>query len=126
MLPATAEVITGFVAAAEEAPEELFAVANVMKAPPMPFVPAEHHGKPVLMALMVYAGNAEAGERAVAPFRALATPLADMVKPIRYPEMYEGPEARGRRAPPAPTCSSTASPTEAPRRSSSTSRARPR
>ena len=58
----------------------------------MPFVPAEHHGKPVLMALMVYAGNAEAGERAVAPFRALATPLADMVKPIRYPEMYEGPE----------------------------------
>ena len=49
MLPATAEVITGFVAAAEEAPEELSAVANVMKAPPMPFVPAEHHGKPVLM-----------------------------------------------------------------------------
>ena len=92
MLPATAEVIEGFVAAAEEAPEELSAIANVMKAPPMPFVPAEQHGKPVLMALMVYAGDAEAGERAIAPFRALATPLADMVKPIRYPEMYEGPE----------------------------------
>lgn len=92
MLPATAEVITGFVAAAEKAPEELSAVANVMKAPPMPFVPAEHHGKPVLMALMVYAGNAEAGEQAIAPIRALAAPLADMVKPIRYPEMYDGPE----------------------------------
>jgi FAD/FMN-containing dehydrogenase len=92
MLPATAEVINGFVAAAEAAPEELSAIANVMKAPPMPFVPEEQHGKPVLIALMVYAGDAEAAERAIAPLRALATPLADMVKPIRYPEMYEGPE----------------------------------
>ena len=92
MLPATAEVINGFVAAAEAAPEELSAIANVMKAPPMPFVPEEQHGKPVLIALMVYAGDAEAAERAIAPLRALATPLADTVKPIRYPEMYEGPE----------------------------------
>jgi FAD/FMN-containing dehydrogenase len=30
----------------------------------------------------------EAGERALAPFRALATPLADMVRPMKYPEMY--------------------------------------
>ena len=58
----------------------------------MPFIPAEQHGKPVVMALMVYAGGAEAGERAIAPIRALATPLADMVRPIRYPEMYAGPE----------------------------------
>ena len=92
VLPASAEVITGLVAAAEAAPEELSMIANVMKAPPMPFIPAEQHGKPVVMALMVYAGDAEAGERAIAPIRALATPLADMVRPIRYPEMYEGPE----------------------------------
>jgi len=31
---------------------------------------------------------AEAGQRAVAPFRALATPIADMVKPMPYPEIY--------------------------------------
>jgi hypothetical protein len=37
---------------------------------------------------MCYAGETEAGERALAPFQALATPLADMVRPIRYPEMY--------------------------------------
>jgi FAD/FMN-containing dehydrogenase len=92
LLPASAEVITGLVAAAEAAPEELSMIANIMKAPPMPFVPAEQHGKPVVMALMVYAGDAEAGERAIAPIRALATPLADMVRPIRYPEMFEGPE----------------------------------
>ncbi len=92
MLPASTEVITGLVAAAEAAPEELSIIANIAKAPPLPFVPAEQHGKPIVMALMVYAGDAEAGERALAPIRALATPLADMVRPMRYPEIYDGPE----------------------------------
>ena len=27
-----------------------------------------------------------------APFRALAAPYADMIRPMRYPELYEGPE----------------------------------
>ena len=93
LLPASADVITGLVAAADAAPEELSMIANILKAPPLPFIPAEQHGKPVVIALMVYAGGAEAGERAIAPIRALATPLADMVRPIRYPEMYAGPEA---------------------------------
>ena len=35
-----------------------------------------------------YAGDAEAGERAIAPFRALATPLADLLRPMPYPEIY--------------------------------------
>ena len=35
----------------------------------------------------------EAGQRAIAPFRALATPLADMVRPMRYPEIYPPEEA---------------------------------
>jgi FAD/FMN-containing dehydrogenase len=88
MLPATAEAVLGFIAAARAAPEELSTIANVMPAPPMPFVPAEHHGKLVVLGLMCYAGPADAGERAVAPFRALGTPLADMLRPISYPEMY--------------------------------------
>jgi hypothetical protein len=88
LLPATPEVIAGFIAAADAAPEELSTIANVMPAPPMPFVPAEHHGRLVVFALMVYAGDLEAGERALAPFRKLAEPLADMLRPMRYPEMY--------------------------------------
>jgi hypothetical protein len=88
LLPATPETITGFIAESEAAPEELSTIANIMPAPPMPFVPPEHHGKMVIMGLLCYAGDAEAGERALAPFRALAEPLADMVKPISYPEMY--------------------------------------
>lgn len=89
LLPATPEVIDSFVAEAEAAPEELSTIANIMPAPPMPFVPAEHHGRLIIMAMLVYAGELEAGERAIAPFRALATPLADTIGPKHYPEMYE-------------------------------------
>jgi FAD/FMN-containing dehydrogenase len=92
MLPANTGVITGLVAIADAAPEELSIIANIAKAPPLPFVPSQEHGKPVVIALMVYAGDAEAGERALAPIRALATPLVDTVRPMRYPEIYEGPE----------------------------------
>ena len=88
VLPATAETIAGFIAAAETAPEELGTIANVMPCPPMPFVAEEHHGALVNMAMLAFAGDAESGERALAPFRALAEPLADMVRPIPYPEMY--------------------------------------
>jgi len=88
VLPATAETIAGFIAAAEAAPEELGTIANVMPCPPMPFVAEEHHGALVNMAMLAFASDAESGERALAPFRALAEPLADMVRPIPYPEMY--------------------------------------
>jgi len=88
ILPATPEIIASFVAEAEAAPEKLSTIANVMPAPPMPFVPSEHHGQLIIMALLCYAGPTDAGERAVAPFRALAEPIADMVKPMPYPEIY--------------------------------------
>src|SRR5215213_10891287 len=89
VLPATPEVIASFVAEAEAAPDELSTIANVMVAPPMPFLPAEAHGKLVIMAMLVYAGEVDEGERAIAPFRALATPLADSVGPAPRPETYE-------------------------------------
>jgi len=88
VLPATAETVAGFIAAAEAAPEELSTIANVMPCPPMPFVAEEHHGTLVNMAMVAYAGAAEDGQAALAPFRALAEPLADMVRPIPYPEMF--------------------------------------
>jgi FAD/FMN-containing dehydrogenase len=96
VLPATPAVITGFLAAAEAAPDELSTIANVMLAPPMPFIPEAAHGQPILIALVAYAGPVEQGEAMVAPFRALATPYADMIRPMRYPELYEGPEQEAR------------------------------
>jgi len=88
VLPATPEVIASFVAEAQAALEELSTIANVMVAPPMPFLAAGAHGELVIMAMVVYAGEVDEGERAIAPFRALATPLADMVRPMRYSEIY--------------------------------------
>jgi FAD/FMN-containing dehydrogenase len=96
-LPATADTIAGFIAAAEAAPEELGTIANVMPCPPMPFVPEDLHGSLVIMGMLFWSGPAEAGEAAIGPFRALATPLADFVRPMRYPEMFppEEPPAEG-------------------------------
>jgi FAD/FMN-containing dehydrogenase len=92
MLPASPEVITGFLEAAKAAPEELSTIANVMVAPPMPMIPEEAHGKPIIMGLAAYVGPVDKGEEVFAPFRALATPYADMLRPMKYPELYEGPE----------------------------------
>jgi hypothetical protein len=89
ILPATPDTIASFIAAAEAAPEDLSTIANVMPAPPMPFLSAQYHGQLVIFAIVVHAGGGEAGERAVAPLRAIATPLADMIKPMRYPEIYQ-------------------------------------
>jgi FAD/FMN-containing dehydrogenase len=88
ILPATADSVTRFMAEAEAAPDELSGIANVMGAPPMPFLPAEVHGKLIVFAMLVYAGDVESGERVLARFRSIATPLADMMKPMTYPEVY--------------------------------------
>ena len=96
VLPATAEVLAGLVGAMQDGPEELGVIANVMPCPPLPFVPAEHHGALVVMALVCFAGPADDAPAALAPLRALATPLADLLRPITYPEMFppENPEYR--------------------------------
>jgi hypothetical protein len=86
-------VVAGFVAAADAAPEELTTIANVMPAPPMPFIAPEHHGRIVVLALVCYAGDADAGERVLAPFRRLAAPVADMLKPMAYHEIYPPEDA---------------------------------
>jgi FAD/FMN-containing dehydrogenase len=88
VLPATPDVVAGFLAEAEAAPDELTTIANVMPCPPLPMVPEDRHGELVVFAFITYAGDAEAGEKVLAPFRALATPVADLVRPITYPEMY--------------------------------------
>jgi FAD/FMN-containing dehydrogenase len=89
VLPARPDVVSAFVAEAEAAPDDLSTIANVMTAPPMPFLPEEHHGRPVMMVMLVHAGATDAGERVIARLRALATPIVDMIRPSRYAEVYE-------------------------------------
>ena len=92
ILPATPEVITGFLDAAEAAPQELSTIADVTLAPSVPFLPEDAHGEPILIGQMAYVGPVERGEAVLGPFRALAKPHADMVRPMRYPELYDAPE----------------------------------
>ena len=87
-LPATPETVAGFVAAAQAAPEELSTIANVMPAPPMPFLPADVHGKMVILGMLAFAGPDDEAQKALAPFRALAKPYADFIKPGSYLQMY--------------------------------------
>ena len=95
VLPATADAIASFLAEADSAPDELSTILNIMTAPPMPFLPEEVHGKMILMAMMFYAGDAEAGERVMSKFRAIATPHADMLRPLTYPEMFPPEDSGG-------------------------------
>jgi FAD/FMN-containing dehydrogenase len=93
VLPATPDAIASFVATAQAAPDELSTVASVVPAPPLPFLPEEHHGRRVVMATLVYAGAVEDGWRAIAPFRTLAAPLADLLRPMPYAQIYPPAEA---------------------------------
>jgi FAD/FMN-containing dehydrogenase len=87
-LPATPETVAGFVAAANAAPESMSTIANVMPAPPLPFLPPEVHGKLVILGMLAFAGPDAEAQLALAPFRALARPYADFVKPGPYTQMY--------------------------------------
>lgn len=88
VLPATAENIAKFAALADAAPEALSTIALVMPIPPVPFVPAEFHGTLALIGMMAFSGAPDAATAALAPFRAIAAPIADLVGPAPYSSMY--------------------------------------
>ena len=93
VLPATAEVLAGFAAAAAAAPDELTTIALVLPCPPLPFLPPELYGRTVLVGMLAYAGPADRAQAVLAPFRALARPYADLVGPAPYSSMYLPEEA---------------------------------
>jgi FAD/FMN-containing dehydrogenase len=66
-----------------DAPDELMTIVVHRKAPPLPFVPQELHGKPVVMVIVCWVGDVEAGEKFIKPLREFGSPVADvcMVKP---------------------------------------------
>ncbi len=85
----SADVLRGVLAIAAEAPDELTTITEIMPAPPAPFIPEEMVGTPVMFVLMVYAGDPASGQPIVDRFRALATPIADLVAPMPYGGIYE-------------------------------------
>jgi FAD/FMN-containing dehydrogenase len=59
-----------------------------MHAPPAPFIPVDRVGELSVMLTFVHAGDSPAGEQAIAPFRALAEPIADLAGVMPYPGIY--------------------------------------
>src|SRR6516165_6687920 len=69
---------------ANEAPDELTIWAVMRKAPPLPFLQTEWHGKEVLIFAACYSGDMEEGQKAVKPLRALGSPIADVISPHQF------------------------------------------
>ena len=88
ILPASREVIRGYLEYSANAPDELSTIGNLIVLPPLPFVAPEDVGKVVLAVIVCWTGSIEEGQKAVAPLRALATPVADTLRPMPYPEIY--------------------------------------
>jgi FAD/FMN-containing dehydrogenase len=84
---------------APEAPDELGMTMSMMLAPPLPFLPPEQIGKPVVALVLVWTGDLAEGERALAPLRRMGTPLADAVGVAPYvalQSMLDGGAPHGR------------------------------
>ncbi|MCC8393038.1 FAD-binding oxidoreductase [Paraburkholderia sp. MMS20-SJTR3] len=75
-------------AAAPAMPEELAVWAVARLAPPLPFLPPEVHGKPVLVFAMCFNGPVENGPAAVEAVRAFGTPVGEHLGPMPY-EMWQ-------------------------------------
>jgi FAD/FMN-containing dehydrogenase len=88
VLPATAETISGTVAWAKQAPDEVSAIINIMPTFPMPMIPEKFQGQLSVMVMLIYAGNPAAGEKIVAPLKALAEPWAEHLQTMRYKDIF--------------------------------------
>lgn len=67
--------------ALETAPDELTCWVVMRKAPPLPFLPTEWHGREILVLAMCYCGDLKAGEAATARLRSIGKPIVDVVAP---------------------------------------------
>jgi FAD/FMN-containing dehydrogenase len=61
-----------------QAPDELMTIVVHRKAPPLAFVPAELHGKPIVGVVCCYAGPVEEGEKVVRPMKEYGSPALDL------------------------------------------------
>ena len=88
-LPLSQQVLRGLIDVSVEAPEELTQISFVMPLPPAPFIAPELVGTPAIAVMPVFSGPLDQGEAAMAPFRALAKPYADLLGPMPYTAQYQ-------------------------------------
>jgi FAD/FMN-containing dehydrogenase len=69
----------------ESAPEEMGLFPGFQIAPPLPFIPEEHHGKTCAIMAACWAGPLDKGEKALAPIQNVAPRVGELVTPMPYP-----------------------------------------
>ncbi len=81
-------ILQEYVRLATAAPDGLSTEAMLILAPPAPFISADKQGTPVVAIVVCYTGDLSDGEQAVAPLRQIASPLADLVAPMPYSNIF--------------------------------------
>jgi hypothetical protein len=67
-----------------DAPDDLMTIVIHRKAPALPFVPPELHGRLVVAVACCYAGPVDEGEQVVRPLKAFGSPVLDLCEPKPY------------------------------------------
>jgi FAD/FMN-containing dehydrogenase len=69
---------------AATAPDELTTIFELSVAPPLPILPEDVHGKPIVMVGACYAGAPDEGVGVVQPLKEFGSPIADLLEPKPY------------------------------------------
>lgn len=67
-----------------DAPDEVGIMGNLRLAPPLPVVPEELHGKPIVGLVVCYVGPIEEAEEVLRPLREFQSPAVDGIMPKPY------------------------------------------
>ena len=82
-----------------DSPDELMTVVLHRIAPPLPFVPEELHGKPVVTVVPCWVGDLGEGEKFIAPLKSFGSPVADVCTPkpfLTHQSMFDPSFVPGR------------------------------
>jgi FAD/FMN-containing dehydrogenase len=72
-----------------DAPDALQAYAGVIAAPAAPFIPEQHHGRPIVAVAACHAGPHEEGLAAIEPLRRLGEPVVDLLGTLPYAQVQQ-------------------------------------
>lgn len=78
------DILKGYRDVAAAMPDDLSCWVVLRKAPPLPFLSEEWHGREVLVFAVCYVGDPKAADDAIEPLRALGEPIADVIGPTPY------------------------------------------
>ncbi|MGD8277246.1 MAG: FAD-binding oxidoreductase [Gemmatimonadota bacterium] len=75
---------------AADAPDDVTAWALIRKAPPLPFLPTDVHGKEVIVLAAFSSAGPRKAKQLLAPLRAYGRPIADAIGKIPYTAWQQG------------------------------------